>query len=221
MDGALQGRTKLRDPADVGPQYVQRVKRNKQRTGKEFQLNTQVAGFQISDTMLDLGSDVNILPRKTWQALGRPRLAYSPIQLRMVNQYCIFPIGWLEGVEVDVAGVKTYTDFEVIDIMGDKDPYPTLLGIDWAFENYSIIDLKKELMIFEDGEVRVTQPLDPYQGPRYTKMVDNREDAQMMDHLYQMIAGKRDDYIKPTVTGSVSWQSLQSSKLGSELAWED
>ena len=80
--------------------------------------------------MLDLGSDVNILPRKTWEALGRPWLAYSPIQLRMANQYCILPIGRLEGVEVDVAGVKTYTDFEVIDIMGDKDPYLALLSID-------------------------------------------------------------------------------------------
>ena len=74
----------------------------------------------------------------------------------MANQYYILPIGRLEGVEVDIAGVKTYIDFEVIDIMGDKDPYPALLGIDWAFENYAIIDLKKELMIFEDGEVWVT-----------------------------------------------------------------
>ena len=90
-------------------------------------MSTKVAGFQIKDTMLDLGSDVNILPRKTWEALGKPRLTYSLIQLRMVNQYCIFPIGRLEEVEVDIAGVKTFTDFEVIDIMGDKDPYPALL----------------------------------------------------------------------------------------------
>ena len=69
-------------------------------------------------------------------------------------------------------------------MMGGKDPYPALLGIDLAFENYTIIDLKKELMIFEDGEVQVTKPLDPYQGLRYTETVDNREDAQMMDHLY-------------------------------------
>ena len=156
FEGALQGRTGLRDLVNAGPQYMQRVKRKKQRTGKEFRLNTRVSGFQISDTMLDLGSDVNILPRKTWEALGRPRLAYSPIQLRMANQYCILLIGRLEGVEVDIVGVKTYTDFEVIDIMGDKDPYPTLLGIDWAFDNYAIIDLKKELMIFKDGEVWVT-----------------------------------------------------------------
>lgn len=80
--------------------------------------------------MLDLGSDVNILPRKSWEAMGKPRLKYSPIQLRMANQYCILPIGRLVNVEVDVVGVKTHTEFEVIDIVWDKDPYPTLLWID-------------------------------------------------------------------------------------------
>ena len=43
----------------------------------------------------------------------------------------------------------------------------------------------------------------------------------MMDHLYQMTVGKQDDYINPTTTGYVSWRSVQSSELGSELAWED
>ena len=95
-----------------------------------------------------------------------------------------------------------------LDIMGENDPYPALLGIDWAFENYAIIDLKKELMIFEYGEVWVTQPLDSYQGLRYTETMDNREDAHMMDHLYQMTAGKREDYINPTATGSISWRSV-------------
>lgn len=40
-------------------------------------------------------------------------------------------------------------------IMGDKDPYPTFLGIDWAFENYNVIDLKHETMNFEVDGVRV------------------------------------------------------------------
>jgi len=80
--------------------------------------------------MLDLGSDVNILHKKTWEALGKLHLVYSPIQLRMENYYCIFPVGRLENVEIDVVGVKTTIDFEVIEIMGDKYPYPTLLRID-------------------------------------------------------------------------------------------
>ena len=57
-------------------------------------------------------------------------MKYSLIQLRMANPYCILPIGRLENVEVDVVGVKTHTEFDIIDIMGDKDPYLALLGID-------------------------------------------------------------------------------------------
>lgn len=62
--------------------------------------------------------------------MGKSQLKYSPILLRMANQYCILPTGRLENVEFDEVGVKTHTEFEVIDIMGDKYPYPTLLGID-------------------------------------------------------------------------------------------
>jgi hypothetical protein len=90
----------------------------------------------------------------------------------MVNQYSGFPIGRLQNVEVDLVGVKTVVDFEVIEIIGEKDPYPTLLGIDWAYENYVVIDIKKEAMTFESDGMKVTQPLDPYQDPWYTELVD-------------------------------------------------
>jgi hypothetical protein len=32
----------------------------------------------------------------------------------MENQYCIFPVGRLENVKIDVVGLKTTTGFEVI-----------------------------------------------------------------------------------------------------------
>jgi hypothetical protein len=73
----------------------------------------------------------------------------------MENQYCILPIGRLENVEIDVARVKTVADFEVNGIMGDKDPYSTLLGIDWAYDNYVVIDLKKDTMTFEAEGIKV------------------------------------------------------------------
>ena len=59
------------------------AQRNKKKTMREFQVNSQIAVFQIKDTMLDLGSDVNILPRNTQEDMGRPKLAFSLIQLRM------------------------------------------------------------------------------------------------------------------------------------------
>ena len=153
--------------------------------------------------MLDLGSDVNILPKKTWEALGKPRLKYSPIQLRMENQYCIFPIGRLENVEIDVAGVKIVANFEVINIMGDKDPYPALLGIDWAYENYAVIDLKKYTMTFEAKGIEAVQPFDPYVGPRYIKPIDNNMEGEDLAQLYTITTRTRNDYKNPIADGSV------------------
>jgi hypothetical protein len=160
--------------------------------------------------MLDLGSDVKILPKKTWEALGKPRLTYFPIQLRMEIQYYIFSIGRLENVEIDVVGVNTIDDFEVIEIMGDKDPYPALLGIDWAYENYAVIDLKKDTMTFEADGIKVVKPLDPYVGPRYIEPTNNNMEGEDLDQLYTITEGTRDNYINPTTDGSVSWRSIQS-----------
>jgi hypothetical protein len=113
----------------------------------------------------------------------------------MANQYCIFPIGRLENVEIDVVGVKTVADFEVIKIMGDKDPYPTLLGIDWDYDNYAIIDLNKYTMTFEEDRIKVVQPLDFYVGPRYTKPTDNNMEGEDLDQLYMVTKGMIEDYI--------------------------
>jgi hypothetical protein len=41
----------------------------------------------------------------------------------------------VEGIPVDLDGVCTMADFEVIDIVENTSPYPTLLGLDWAFDN--------------------------------------------------------------------------------------
>jgi hypothetical protein len=57
----------------------------------------------MGDILLDLGSEVNVLPMKTWQCMGEPTLAgYSPIQLKLENQHRVLPIGRLKGVIVVV-----------------------------------------------------------------------------------------------------------------------
>jgi hypothetical protein len=82
----------------------------------------------------------------------------------LANQYKIYPIGRLEQVEVNIEGVKTKVDFEVIEIMDESDPYPALLGIDWAFDNNVVLNLKKRQMSFETDTLCVVMPLDPYEG---------------------------------------------------------
>jgi len=70
----------------------------------------------------------------------------------------VVPIGGLKGITLDLDGVHTMTYFEVIDIVDNTTHYQALLGLDWAFENQAIINLKTRKMIFESGEYRVITP---------------------------------------------------------------
>jgi hypothetical protein len=60
------------------PKKINHVHRKK-RTSKEFILNENIGYFNIGNVILDLGSDVNILPKKTSEAMGEPTLGYSNI----------------------------------------------------------------------------------------------------------------------------------------------
>jgi hypothetical protein len=184
-------------------------------------LNVHIDDYEIKDFMLDLGFDVNIFPKKTREVMGNPNLVYSPFHLRMANQYCIYPVGRLQNVKVSLASVKKIVDFKVIETMGEKDPYPALLGIDWAYEKYVVIDLTKQTMNFESNGMKVTQQLDPYQGPRYTEPVYDNMESNVIDQLYALIARKRVDYINPIDDGSISWRSVQSVDEDSELTCND
>jgi hypothetical protein len=57
----------------------------KRRTNKELHLNAQIGDYDIDYVVLDLGSKVNVMTKQTWALMGKPKLIYSPIRLRMDN----------------------------------------------------------------------------------------------------------------------------------------
>ena len=136
--------------------------------------------------------------------MGIPKLARSPIHLRLANQQRVSPLGRLPQVPVDIDGVRSFAYFEVIEIIGDSRLYPALLGIDWAIDNMVVIDLKKRQMTFEDKQIRVIAPLDPFQGPQYIEPIRAEEEVRNMESLYQMTSNQS-DYINPTAEGNLSW----------------
>jgi hypothetical protein len=44
---------------------------------------------------------------------------------------------------VNIYGVHSTTYFEVIEIVDDSQPYPAVVGLEWAFDNQEIINLKE------------------------------------------------------------------------------
>ena len=99
------------------------------RIGREMQLIAQVGEFEMDEVILDLGSEVNVLTKQTWEQMGSPKLARSHIHLRLANQQRVSPRGRLPQVPVDIDEVSSFADFEVIEIIGDSRPYLALLGI--------------------------------------------------------------------------------------------
>lgn len=93
-------------------------------------------------------------------------------------------MGWLQGVTIDIEGVSMVADFEVIEIMDDRNPSPALLRIDWATDMNGVINLKKWKMIFEKESLCIIVPLDPPKGSHYTEPVYDYESDYDLECIY-------------------------------------
>ena len=65
------------------------------RIGREMRLIAQVGEFEMDEVILDLGSEVNVLTKQTWEQMGSPKLVRSPIHLILANQQRVSPLGRL------------------------------------------------------------------------------------------------------------------------------
>ena len=154
--------------------------------------------------MIDLGLDVNVMPKRIWEVMGRPKMVWSPIALKMANQQKIVPFGRLEGVWIDIDGIRSTNTFEVIEIVDDSLPFPTLFGLEWAFENLSLVNLKKIQLVLEQVNLRVIAPLDPKVGKRYVETIQGGMESERIGDLYKVTA-REDDYVNPTAEGVLTW----------------
>ena len=105
-------------------------------------MNVQIGDYEVDSIILDLGSDVNILTKYTWKLMGKPMLGWSSVQLRLANQVKVQPIGHVSNLVVDIEGMKTRGDFDVIEVVEDGGSYLALLGIGWANDIMEVIKFK-------------------------------------------------------------------------------
>jgi hypothetical protein len=117
--------------------------------------------------------------------MGKPKLGYSLVQLKLENQHKVLSIGRLKGATIDLDGVHTVVDFKVIEIVDGTTPYLALLGLDWEFYNQVVINLKTQKMTFESGEYRVISPFDPSEGERFVEATCL--DLEEINQLYRTI----------------------------------
>ena len=88
-----------------------------------MRLSAVIGSYEMDEVVLDLGSEVNVMTKQTWEIMAKPKLTFSPIQLRLANQQRVIPLGRLSNVPVDLEGVHSLADFEVIEIIDDSTSY--------------------------------------------------------------------------------------------------
>ena len=96
--------------------------------------------------------------------MGQPTLGWSPMKMRLANQVKVQPIGWVYNLVVDVEGMRTHSDFDMIEFFNGEGSYPALLGVGWANDSMVVINFKKRMMTFENQDIRVIAPMDLDEG---------------------------------------------------------
>ena len=80
-NSSLQVLQNILEKCNAGEEWVNTVNRvhKNRRTSREFSLNANIGYFNMGNIILDLGSEVNVFPKKTWEFMGEPQLGHSPI----------------------------------------------------------------------------------------------------------------------------------------------
>ena len=84
----------------------------------------------------------------------------------------------------------------------------------------TIINFKKRILSFEDEEIRVVSPIDPFEGQRYVQPIYNEGQVDYLDQIYNVTA-MHEDHISPTADGNLSWKSTSSYTSDSGEALEN
>ena len=79
--------------------------------------------------------------------------------------------------------MRTYKNFDVIEFADEGISYPALLGIGWDNESLVVINFKKHVINFKNGNIKVIAPMDPSEGRRYVELV-KEEVLGRWDHAY-------------------------------------
>jgi hypothetical protein len=58
----------------------------------EIKLSAHIGDYDMDHVILDMGYNVNVFTKKTWEMMGKLKLILSPVQLILENQHKIILI---------------------------------------------------------------------------------------------------------------------------------
>ncbi|GKE54856.1 zinc finger, CCHC-type containing protein [Tanacetum coccineum] len=124
---------------------VKETERNneaKNKLIKKAEEKEVVEGLKHVNTLVDQGSDVNVIPYSTYMKLTDERPAEIDIILSLASHSYIYPLGIVEDVLVEVAEHVYPVDFVVLDIK-ENEKRPFILGTPLLTTDKAVIKFDK------------------------------------------------------------------------------
>ena len=106
-----------------------------------------ILGTILTDTIVDGGSRVNVLPEDTWKKLGQPTLWPPTFQLLTIDQHDIKPLGILMAQPMTIGTQSFLLDFVVIPLK--RRGYDAILGRGWLAQAKAKHDWKRNTLSME------------------------------------------------------------------------
>ena len=93
-------------------------------------IEERIGDFDIEFT-LDEEAQVNIMPERTWESIGKPSMIPSLGGTSLFREKLVNLCGRLTRMPMTVNGTSTEEDFEIIKFVEDSAPFTMLIGKPW------------------------------------------------------------------------------------------
>jgi hypothetical protein len=93
-------------------------------------IEARIGDFDI-ECVLDEETQMNIIPERTWEAIGRPAMIPSLGGISLFIGKLVNLCGRLAQIPMTVNGTSIEEDFEIIKFVEDNNPFTMLIGKPW------------------------------------------------------------------------------------------
>ncbi|GJZ87465.1 zinc finger, CCHC-type containing protein [Tanacetum coccineum] len=141
-----------------GPIYEAILKKKitkKEDIKRNFEIPCSIGGLKHVNTLVDQGSDVNVMPYSTYMKLTDERPAKTDIRLSLASHSYIYPLGIAEDVLVEVAEHVYPVDFVILDIK-ENEKKPFILGTPFPTIPKAVIKFDKGTITLRSGKSKIS-----------------------------------------------------------------
>nr|GEY79869.1 hypothetical protein [Tanacetum cinerariifolium] len=154
--GKIKGKTYNLSPR--GPVYEAILKKKitkNEDIGENFEIPCNIRGLKLINTLVDQGSNVNVMPFFTYSRLTNERPSKTDIRISLAKHSYIYPLGIAEDILVDVVGYVYPMDFMILNIKEDE-KRPFILGTPFLTTAKAVIKFDKDTITLRSGKSKIS-----------------------------------------------------------------